>query len=120
MEPPWKSFRVTLCIRPQSRWPPVLSPARDVTCDVLLPRMLRIPRALPGAADMAKVLRYEAFVTDILRRDLRSVLESRDTVYEKIAQYLQLKSVIERLQESDSEPLHTQVDLGCNFYVSAE
>ncbi|MEE6517022.1 hypothetical protein FKM82_026939, partial [Ascaphus truei] len=106
MEPPWKSFRVTLCIRPQSRWPPVLSPARDVTCDVLLPRMLRIPRALPGAADMAKVL--------------RSVLESRDTVYEKIAQYLQLKSVIERLQESDSEPLHTQVDLGCNFYVSAE
>ncbi|CAN2389214.1 Prefoldin subunit [Pristimantis euphronides] len=67
-----------------------------------------------------KVLRYEAFVTDTLQKDLRRVLESRDSVYEKISQYLQLKNVIERLQEMDSGPLHTQVDLGCNVYVNAE
>ncbi|XP_066436081.1 protein UXT isoform X1 [Eleutherodactylus coqui] len=67
-----------------------------------------------------KVLRYEAFVTDTLQRDLRRVLESRDSVYEKISQYLQLKSLIQRLQELESGALQTQVDLGCNFYVNAE
>ncbi|XP_077140172.1 protein UXT [Ranitomeya variabilis] len=67
-----------------------------------------------------KVLKYEAFVTDTLQRDLRRVLENRDSVYEKISQYLQLKNVIERLKELESGPLQTQVDLGCNFYVNAE
>ncbi|KAM8934855.1 protein UXT [Pelodytes ibericus] len=67
-----------------------------------------------------KVLRYEAFLTDTLQRDLRRVLENRDAVYEKISQYLQLKSVIERLQDMPSETLHTQADLGCNFYINAE
>ncbi|KAG8541311.1 hypothetical protein GDO81_029269, partial [Engystomops pustulosus] len=43
-----------------------------------------------------------------------------DSVYEKISQYLQLKNVIERLQELELGPLQTQVDLGCNFYVNAE
>ncbi|KAG8546611.1 hypothetical protein GDO81_030234 [Engystomops pustulosus] len=51
-----------------------------------------------------KVLRYEAFVTDTLQRDLRRVLENRDSVYEKISQYLQLKNVIERLQELELDP----------------
>ncbi|XP_073496552.1 protein UXT isoform X2 [Phyllobates terribilis] len=67
-----------------------------------------------------KVLKYEAFVTDTLQRDLRRVLENRDSVYEKISQYLQLKNVIQRLKELESGPLQTQVDLGCNFYVNAE
>ncbi|XP_059814479.1 protein UXT isoform X1 [Hypanus sabinus] len=48
------------------------------------------------------------------------VLEQRDEVYEKIAQYLQLKNVIERLQESDEQQLKMEVDLGCNFYVQAK
>nr|XP_060618771.1 protein UXT [Anolis sagrei ordinatus] len=67
-----------------------------------------------------KVLQYEAFVSDILQRDLQKVLEQRDEVYEKIAQYLQLKNMIERLQETDDQELKTQVDLGCHFYVNAE
>ncbi|KAE8581992.1 hypothetical protein XENTR_v10019897 [Xenopus tropicalis] len=67
-----------------------------------------------------KVQRYEAFVWETLRGDLRKVLESRDAVYEKISQYLQLKNVIERLQELPPETLQTQVDLGCNFFVNAE
>uniref|UniRef100_A0A8D0BE31 Protein UXT n=1 Tax=Salvator merianae TaxID=96440 RepID=A0A8D0BE31_SALMN len=67
-----------------------------------------------------KVLQYEAFISDVLQRDLQKVLEQRDEVYEKIAQYLQLKNVIERLQETGGQKLTTQVDLGCNFYVSAE
>ncbi|XP_066472133.1 protein UXT [Tiliqua scincoides] len=67
-----------------------------------------------------KVLQYEAFISDVLQRDLQKVLEQREEVYEKIAQYLQLKNVIMRVQETGAQELTTQVDLGCNFYVNAE
>ncbi|KAF7244038.1 Protein UXT, partial [Varanus komodoensis] len=67
-----------------------------------------------------KVLQYEAFISDVLQRDLRKVLEQRDEIYEKIAQYLQLKNIIERLQETGGQKLMTRVDLGCNFFVNAE
>jgi len=47
---------------------------------------------------------------------------SRDRVAQQIAQYLQLKTVIEMIQSKgvDREPLRTQVDLGCNFYMQAK
>lgn len=76
--------------------------------------------ALHMEGTQSKLLRYEAFVSDTLQRDLMKVLENRDAVYEKISQYLQLKNVIERLREAPSQTLETQVDLGCNFYVNAE
>ncbi|MBN3323588.1 UXT protein, partial [Atractosteus spatula] len=66
-----------------------------------------------------KVSAYETFINEVLKRDLQTVLEQRDEIYEKIAQYLQLKNVIESLQESGSKELKTDVDLGCNFYVQA-
>ncbi|KAJ7317567.1 hypothetical protein JRQ81_003729 [Phrynocephalus forsythii] len=75
---------------------------------------------LPEQQVQEKVLQYETFISDVLQRDLKKVLEQRDEVYEKIAQYLQLKNVIERLQETGDKELKTQVDLGCNFYVNAE
>ncbi|XP_068964239.1 protein UXT [Petaurus breviceps papuanus] len=68
----------------------------------------------------AKVLQYETFVSDVLQRDLREVLAQREEVYGQLAAYLQLKNVLERLQESGDHRLRTQVDLGCNFYVNAE
>ncbi|KAE8292711.1 Protein UXT Ubiquitously expressed transcript protein [Larimichthys crocea] len=67
-----------------------------------------------------KILQYEKFISDVMRRDLQRVLEQRDSVYEKISQYLQLKNTIQSLQDSDSQQLKTDVDLGCNFYVQAE
>ncbi|KAJ8371312.1 hypothetical protein SKAU_G00113400 [Synaphobranchus kaupii] len=66
-----------------------------------------------------KVLQYETFIDEVLKQDLQRVLEQRDGVYEKIAQYLQLKNTIESLQESGCKDLKTEVDLGCNFYVQA-
>ncbi|XP_018608398.1 protein UXT [Scleropages formosus] len=66
-----------------------------------------------------KILQYETFINDVLKRDLQKVLEQRDGVYEKIAQYLQLKNTIESLQEAGSKELKTEVDLGCNFYAQA-
>lgn len=67
-----------------------------------------------------KVLQYEKFLDEVLRRDLQKVVEQRDAVYEKISQYLQLKNTLESLQEADCKQLKTEVDLGCNFYVQAE
>ncbi|XP_076597630.1 protein UXT isoform X1 [Chaetodon auriga] len=67
-----------------------------------------------------KVLQYENFINEVLKTDLQKVLENRDVVYEKIAQYLQLKNTIQSLQELGSQRLKTEVDLGCNFFVQAE
>ncbi|XP_054465908.1 protein UXT [Anoplopoma fimbria] len=66
-----------------------------------------------------KVLQYENFINEVLRRDLQKVLDQRDSVYEKISMYLQLKNSIQSLQGSGSQ-LKTDVDLGCNFFVQAE
>uniref|UniRef100_A0A9J8B9G7 Protein UXT n=1 Tax=Cyprinus carpio carpio TaxID=630221 RepID=A0A9J8B9G7_CYPCA len=74
----------------------------------------------PGAPGInEKVLQYETFINEVLKRDLQKVLEHRDAVYEKIAQYLQLKNTIKSIQETGSKELKTDVDLGCNFYVQA-
>ncbi|XP_058717505.1 protein UXT isoform X4 [Poecile atricapillus] len=66
-----------------------------------------------------KTQRYEAFISDVLQRDLRRVQEQREAVHEQQAQVLQLQAALARLQDV-AAPLHTQVDLGCNFFVSAE
>ncbi|XP_059908923.1 protein UXT isoform X2 [Gadus macrocephalus] len=70
-------------------------------------------------ASRDKILQYESFISDVLKRDLQKVLEQRDGVYEKISQYLQLKNTIQRLQVSGDGELKTEVDLGCHFYVQA-
>ncbi|CAL8253110.1 unnamed protein product [Arctogadus glacialis] len=70
-------------------------------------------------ASRDKILQYESFISDVLKRDLQKVLEQRDGVYEKITQYLQLKNTIQSLQESGDNELKTEVDLGCHFYVQA-
>ncbi|KAJ8015967.1 hypothetical protein DPEC_G00002200 [Dallia pectoralis] len=67
-----------------------------------------------------KVLHYETFITDVLKRDLEKVLKQRDGVYEKIAQYLQLENTIESLKEPDTSGLKTEIDIGCHFYVQAD
>lgn len=67
-----------------------------------------------------KVLDYEKFLNEKLREDLRLILEKRDKIYEQIAEYLQLKTTIEKIKENnETGDLKTKVDLGCNFYVQA-
>ena len=67
-----------------------------------------------------KVERYEHFVNERLRTDLRAVLDNRDRVYGDIAEYVQLKQVIEQIKQQDKQsPLKTMVDLGCNTYAQA-
>ena len=70
-----------------------------------------------------KVRRYEEFVNDKLRKDLQTVRTNQEEVNTRIAEYLQLKSVIENIKSSEGsrsgKELKTQVDLGCNFYCQA-
>ena len=49
-------------------------------------------------------------------------MSSREQVAEQLAHYLQLKTLIEQLQTNNmtGEPLRTQVDIGCNFYMQAK
>jgi len=69
-----------------------------------------------------KVLKYEHFLNDTLKEDLRKIQEQQDKIYAEIAEYLQLKITIERMQtfKLTEKPLKTKVDLGCNFYVNAK
>ena len=71
---------------------------------------------------MAKVTKYEEFLNDKLRPDLKACLEERDNIYAEIAEYSSLKKSIEALKIADlpqEKPLKTKVDLGQNFYVKA-
>lgn len=75
-----------------------------------------------GTSLEEKVKKYEEFVNDKLRKDLETVLKTQEEVDSKIAEYLQLKSVIENIKNygTAGKGLKTQVDLGCNFYCQAQ
>ena len=66
-----------------------------------------------------KITDYEAFVNERLRADLKGVLDARDAVYSDLSEYLQLRNVIEKIQEHGvgNRELKTMVDIGANFYA---
>lgn len=70
-----------------------------------------------------KVLKYEEFLNERLRSDLKKVLESKNEVCSDIAEYNQLKSTIDLLLSEKlskkHQPLKTMIDLGCNVYAQA-
>ena len=74
------------------------------------------------ASKAVKVESYEAFLNERLKTDLKKVMDLRDNVNSEVAEYLQLRNVIERIKESDSakmDTLRTMVDLGANFFCQA-
>lgn len=74
------------------------------------------------ASKAVKVESYEAFLNERLKTDLKKVMDLRDSVNSEVAEYLQLRNVIERIKESDSakmDTLRTMVDLGANFFCQA-
>lgn len=81
-----------------------------------------------GGLNYDKITRYEEFLNEVLRKDLKETLERREEVYCTIAEYLELQTVLEKLDsakmfESPPAPgatkLRTRVEIGCNFYVQA-
>ncbi len=75
-----------------------------------------------------KVLEYETFLNDRLRADLQRAWTERDRLFSEIAEYERLRLTLNTLDElyknkksTDLEdPLQTQIDLGCSFFVQAE
>ena len=68
-----------------------------------------------------KVLKYEEFLNERLRTDLKLTLGAREALFTDIAEYLQLGHVVEKMLAADMPPenLKTMVDIGSNFYMKA-
>ncbi|CAF0847610.1 unnamed protein product [Adineta ricciae] len=75
-----------------------------------------------------KVREYETFLNDRLRVDLQRAWSERDRLFSDIAEYERLRGTLNTLndlyksrKETDmDDPLQTQIDLGCSFFVQAE
>ena len=69
-----------------------------------------------------KILRYEQFVNDILKERLKSIHSAADLILSELSEYIQLKNTIETIMELDclQEKFKTQVDIGCNFYMTGQ
>jgi prefoldin alpha subunit len=74
-----------------------------------------------------KVEQYEKFLNEKLKTDLNTILTEREQIFGEIAEYLQIRTTIEKIIETrktdsnnnTNSDLRTKVDLGCNFYVNA-
>lgn len=69
-----------------------------------------------------KVLKYEQFLNDVLKERLRTIHSTADRILSDLSEYIQLKSTIETIMELDclQEKFKTQVDIGCNFYMTGQ
>ncbi|KAF9111030.1 hypothetical protein BGX27_005491 [Mortierella sp. AM989] len=67
-----------------------------------------------------KIARYETFVNEGLRKDLKDALDARDAIYDQISEYLKLAKDIQVIKDNGLTEMKTQVDLGSNFYVQAK
>eukprot|EP00118_Oscarella_pearsei_P020086 m.216396 g.216396 ORF g.216396 m.216396 type:complete len:144 (+) comp39867_c0_seq3:405-836(+) len=65
-----------------------------------------------------KVVQYETFVNDVLKRDLKRTHDQRDAVLLQLTEYNKLRELLCNIKCDDRE-MKTQIDLGCNFYAQA-
>ncbi|KAF9166905.1 hypothetical protein BGZ80_004206 [Entomortierella chlamydospora] len=73
-----------------------------------------------GDSIQEKIARYETFVNEGLRKDLKDTLDARDAIYDQISEYLKLAKDIEVIKDNGLTEMKTQVDLGSNFYAQAK
>lgn len=72
-------------------------------------------------AIQSKVLEYENFVNDVLRKDLLRVQQQEQKALAELANYLQVQTFARQLKEQafgDCNQLKLKSDLGANFYVN--
>jgi prefoldin alpha subunit len=75
------------------------------------------------AAD--KITKFEEFLNEKLAIDLKQIINERDSVYQEIANYMQLKNVLIKIREGPESVINsdgilkTMVDLGGNMYARA-
>ena len=64
-----------------------------------------------------KVLKYEAFLNDVLRAQLKRLVDERATIAEEIADYRRLQAATAAFRRCQ-EPVKTRVDVGCGFLMN--
>ncbi|KAJ2322911.1 hypothetical protein H4S02_001729 [Coemansia sp. RSA 2611] len=67
----------------------------------------------------AAVHKYEDFIHSKLEPDLAQVVADRDAIYNRMSEYLKLKTHIDSIRSQQLDELETKVDLGSNFYAKA-
>lgn len=68
----------------------------------------------------SKLIKYETFVNERLKSDLKTVLDCRNKLFSQIASYESLKTCIEKIKQTPKEEIKVLSDLGCNFYCKAK
>lgn len=68
----------------------------------------------------AKVVEYEQFVNEVLKKDLGRVQSQQEKVFLDLSNYLQIRTFIDQLKERSfgDGSLKLKSDLGSNFYVN--
>jgi prefoldin alpha subunit len=69
-----------------------------------------------------KILQFESFINDVLKQDLEVFETKLDKKTSEIAEFLQLKSVINTFKNINAEQngFKTKVEMGSNFFIQAE
>ncbi|XP_073969687.1 uxt prefoldin-like subunit [Rhodnius prolixus] len=69
-----------------------------------------------------KIYKYETFLNDVLKEELKKIQIKLDSLFTDIAELLQLKQTIEVLQSSieDEASLKSTIDIGCGFLMKAK
>ncbi|XP_065072711.1 protein UXT [Ochlerotatus camptorhynchus] len=62
----------------------------------------------------------ESFVNDFLREDLKLYDQQLSHMNGEIMEYVQLKNMIENIQENAAEGFKTQVNIGGNFFMKGK
>ena len=76
--------------------------------------------AAAAATRAAKIEHYEDLLNEKLRAELQALHDERDTLNEKAAQFLQLRTNVQQLIDQKQRTLKTMVDLGSSFYMQAK
>ncbi|KAI7864582.1 Prefoldin subunit-domain-containing protein [Spinellus fusiger] len=70
--------------------------------------------------DLMTVLhKYDTFINEKLKPNLKIVLDKRDKVFTTLSEYQKLQTNIESIQQNSLTELKTMVDLGSQFYAQA-
>ena len=71
-------------------------------------------------AHAQKILHYENLLNEKLRGELQALHDERDSLHEKAAQYIQLRTNTQQVIDDKQKSLKMMVDLGNSFFMQAK
>lgn len=64
-----------------------------------------------------KVLQFEGFINNVLKEDLKQIHNRWEAVTSEIAEWQQLKTMIQTMHENDMSSFKGKMDIGINIYA---